>query len=75
MIKNLPLLWCFPTFSPLKGTNDDCEFIGRAVNSELTSIPKDHYMFLGTNWEHCSQYVCVYILDLIPLVLCQVALT
>ena len=30
----------FPAFSPLKGTNDDCEFIGCAVNSELTSIPK-----------------------------------
>ena len=44
-----------------------------AVNSELTSIPKDHYMFLGTNWVRCSLYV--FILDLTFQVLCWMVFT
>ena len=58
------IVFVFPAFSSLNGTNDDCEFIGRAVNSELTSIPKDHYMFLGTYWVHCSRYECFSCLDI-----------
>ena len=57
VIRNLPLLCSFLFFTPLMATNDDCEFIGCAVNSELTSIPKDHYMFLRTNWVHGNRVV------------------